>query len=109
MKIVLNINIRSVLIFDRNLIGDDEVVRSSSFSTCRHDCGRDCRSAILRGDHHCDVVWWSTWSVVDVVGARRCRSTYVQSICFIRRCTFLPDACVQASLGSLHGGVDAST
>ena len=56
MKIVLNINIRSVLIFDRNLVGGDEVVRSSSFLTYRHDCGRDCRSAVLRGDHHCDVV-----------------------------------------------------
>ena len=75
MKIMLNINIRSVLIFDRNLVGGDEVVRSSSFSTCRHDCGRDRRSAVLRDDHHCDVVWWSMWSelggaaqdVVDVV------------------------------------------
>ena len=56
------VNIRSVLIFDRNLIGGDEVVRSSSFLTCRHDCGRDYRSTILRGDHHCDVVWWSRWS-----------------------------------------------
>ena len=49
---------------------------SSSFSTCRHDCGRDCRSAVLRGDHHCDVVWWSKLSgaardVVDVVRGQR--------------------------------------
>ena len=58
MKIVLNINIRSVLIFDRNLVGGDEVVRSSSFSACC-DSGRGCHSAVLRGDHHCDVVWWS--------------------------------------------------
>ena len=36
-------------------------------------------SAVLRGDHHCDIVLWSRWSelggaardVVDVVGARR--------------------------------------
>ena len=63
------------LSLDRNLVGGDEVVRSSSFSACRHDGGRGCRSAVLRGDHHCDVVWWSTWSelgaaaqdVVDVV------------------------------------------
>ena len=83
MKIVLNINIRSVLIFDRNLIGGDEVVRSSRFSTCRHDCGRDCHSAVLRGDHHCDMVWWSRWSelgrvardVVDVVRGRCGRSS----------------------------------
>ena len=61
MKIVLNINIRSVLIFDRNLVGGDEVVRSSSFSACC-DGGRGCHSAVLRGDHHCDVVWWSRWS-----------------------------------------------
>ena len=61
MKIVLNINIRSVLIFDRNLVGGDEVVRSSSFSACC-DVGRGCHSAALRGDHHCDVVWWSRWS-----------------------------------------------
>ena len=71
MKIVLNINIRSVLIFDRNLIGGDEVVRSSSFSACC-DGGRGCHSAVLRGDHHCDVVWWSELGgaardVVDVV------------------------------------------
>ena len=83
MKIVLNINIRSVLIFDRNLVGGDEVVRSSSFSACC-DGGRSCHSAVLRGDHHCDVVWWSggqclvkplgTWSGGLVVGARRSRS-----------------------------------
>ena len=72
------------LSLDRNLVSGDEVVQSSSFPTCRHDGGRGCRSAILRDDHHCDVVWWSTWSelggatrdvvgvvVVDVVGARR--------------------------------------
>ena len=58
MKIVLNINIRSVLIFDRNLVGGDEVIRSLSFSACC-DVGRSCHSAVLRGDHHCDVVWWS--------------------------------------------------
>jgi len=83
MKIVLIIHIRSVLIFDRNLVGGDEVVRSSSFPTCRHDGGRGCRSAVLRGDHHCDVVWWSMWSelggaardVVDVVRGRRGRSS----------------------------------
>ena len=69
MKIILNINIRSVLIFDRNLVGGDEVVRSSSFSTCRHDCGRDYRSAVLHGDHHCDVVWWLMWS--ELGGAAR--------------------------------------
>ena len=95
IKIILNINIRSVLIFDRNLVGGDEVVRSSSFSACC-DVGRSCHSAILRGDHHCDVVWWSelggaardmvwwsggwssaeplgTWSGGLVVGARRSR------------------------------------
>ena len=78
MKIVLNINIRSVLTLDRNLVGGDEVVRSSSFPTCRHDGGRGCRSAVLRGDHHRDVVWGSMWSelgraaqdVVDVVCGR---------------------------------------
>ena len=71
------------LSLDRNLVNGDEVVQSSSFSACRHDCGRDCRSAVLRGDHYCDVVWWSMWSelsgaardvvdvvAVDVVGAR---------------------------------------
>ena len=68
MKIILNINIRSVLIFDRNLVDGDKVVRSSCFSACC-DGGRGCHSAVLRGDHHCDVVWWSelggtawTWS-----------------------------------------------
>ena len=80
------------LSLDRNLVGGDEVARSSSFPTCRHDGGRGCRSAVLRGDHHlrCGlvvwwselggaardvvvVVWWSeletwsSWSVVDVV------------------------------------------
>jgi len=39
MKIMLNINIRSLLIFDRNLVGGDEVVRSSSFPTCRYGGG----------------------------------------------------------------------
>ena len=83
MKIILNINIRSVLIFDRNLVGGDEVVRSSSFPTCRHDGGRGCRSAVLRDDHHCDVVWWSRWlelggaarDVVDVVRGQHGRSS----------------------------------
>ena len=78
MKIVLNINIRSVLIFDKNLVDGDEVVRSSSFSACC-DGGRGCHSAVLRGDHHCDVVWQSMWSelggaaqdVVDVFHGRR--------------------------------------
>ena len=75
------------LSLDRHLVGCDEVVRSSSFPTCRHDDGRGCRSAVLCGDHYCDVVWWSMWSelggaardvvdvvAVDVVGARRSRS-----------------------------------
>ena len=83
MKIILNINIRSVLIFDRNLVDGDKVVRSSSFPTCRHDGGRGCRSAVLRGDHHCDVVWWLRWSelgraaqdVDDVVRGRCGRSS----------------------------------
>jgi hypothetical protein len=58
MKIILNINIRSVLIFDRNLIGGDEVVRSSSFSTCRHDCGRGCHGDV-RGEMQSETsfVW----------------------------------------------------
>ena len=47
------------LSLDRNLVDGDEVVRSSSFPTCRHDGGHGCRSAVLRGDHYCDVVWWS--------------------------------------------------
>ena len=59
---------------DRNLVDGDKVVRSSYFSACC-DGGRGCHSAVLRGDHHCDVVWWSRWSelgraardVVDVV------------------------------------------
>ena len=76
MKIILNINIRSVLIFNRNLVGGDEVVRSSSFSACRHDGGRGFHSAVLRGDHYCDVVWWSevggaARDVVDMVRARQ--------------------------------------
>ena len=44
---------------DRNLVGGDEVVRSSSFSACRHDGSHGCHSTVLCGDHHCDVVWWS--------------------------------------------------
>ena len=72
------------LSLDRNLVGGDEVVRSSSFPTCHHDDGSGCRSAVLRVDHHWDVVLWSRWSklggatrdvvdvvAVDVVGARR--------------------------------------
>ena len=35
-----------------------------TFSACC-DGGRGCHSAVLRGDHHCDVV------AVDVVGTRR--------------------------------------
>ena len=58
----------------RNLVDGGKVVRSSCFSACC-DGGRGCHSAVLRGDHHCDVVWWSRWSelggatrdVVDVV------------------------------------------
>ena len=65
------------LSLDRNLVDGDKVVRSSCFSACC-DGGRDCHSAVLRGDHHCDVVWWSMWSelsgatrdVVDVVRGR---------------------------------------
>ena len=62
------------LSLDRNLVDGDKVIRSSYFSACC-DGGRGCHSAILRGDHHCDMVWWSRWSelggaaqdVVDVV------------------------------------------
>ena len=57
------------LSLDRNLVGGDEVIRSSSFPTCHHDDGHGCCSAVLRGDHHCDVVWWSTWS--ELSGATR--------------------------------------
>jgi hypothetical protein len=75
----------------------------------------------------CDVVWWSggrsfveplgTWSWWS--GGRRGRSS-AESVRVRRRavdllhtwrCNTQPsymDACVQASLGSLHGGVDAS-
>ena len=72
MKIVSNINIRSVLIFDRNLVDGDKVIRSSCFSACC-DGGRSCHSAVLHGNHHCDVVWWLRWSELggaarDVVG-----------------------------------------
>ena len=56
------------LSLDRNLVGGDEVVRCSSFSACC-DGSRGCHSAILRGDHHCDVVWWSKWS--ELGGAAR--------------------------------------
>ena len=56
MKIILNINIRSVLIFDRNLVDGDKVVRSSYFSACC-DGGHGCHSAVLRGDHHCGSTW----------------------------------------------------
>jgi len=52
------------LSLDRNLVDGDKVVRSSYFSACC-DGGRGCHSAVLRGDHHCDVV------AVDVVGTRR--------------------------------------
>ena len=62
------------LSLDRNLVGGDEVVRSSSFLACC-DGGRGYHSAVLHGDHHCDMVWWSRWlelggaarDVVDVV------------------------------------------
>ena len=43
------------------MVSGDEVVRSSSFSACC-DGGRGCHNAVLRGDHRCDVVWWSRWS-----------------------------------------------
>ena len=56
------------LSLDRNLVDGDEVVRSSSFLTCRNG-GRGCHSAVLCGDHHCDVVWWSRWS--ELGGAAR--------------------------------------
>ena len=62
------------LSLDRNLVDGDKVVRSSYFLACS-DGGRSCHSAVLHGDHHCNVVWWSRWSelggaardVVDVV------------------------------------------
>jgi hypothetical protein len=62
------------LSLDRNLVDGDKVVLSSYFSACS-DGGRSCHSAVLRGDHHYDVLWWSRWSelggaardVVDVV------------------------------------------
>ena len=56
------------LSLDRNLVGGDEVVRSSYFSACC-DGGRGCHSAVLRGDYHCDLVWWSRWS--ELGGAAR--------------------------------------
>ena len=49
------------LSLDRNLVDGDKVVRSLYFSACC-DGGRGCHSAVLRGDHHCDVVGWSRWS-----------------------------------------------
>ena len=52
------------LSLDRNLVDGDKVVRSSCFSACC-DGGRGCHSVVLRGDHHCDVVWWSRWSELD--------------------------------------------
>ena len=71
------------LSLDRNLVDGDKVVRSLYFSACC-DGGRGCHSVVLRGDHHCDMVWWSRWSelggaaldvvdvvAIDVVGARR--------------------------------------
>ena len=49
------------LSLDRNLVDGDKVVRSSYFSACC-DGGHGCHGAVLHGDHHCDVVWWSRWS-----------------------------------------------
>ena len=70
------------LSLDRNLVDGDKVVRSSCFSTCC-DGGRGSHSAVLHGNHHCDVVWWSRWlelgraarDVVDMVRGRRGRSS----------------------------------
>jgi hypothetical protein len=54
------------LSLDESLVGDDKIVRPSSFSTC-HDGGRGCRSAVLRGDYYCDSwseqVGQTTWLI----------------------------------------------
>ena len=39
------------LSLDESLVGDDKIVRPSSFSTC-HDGGRFCHSVVLRGDYY---------------------------------------------------------
>jgi hypothetical protein len=54
-EIILNTNIESVLIFDRNLVGGDEIVWPSSFPISHDDGGRGCCSAVLRSDYYCDV------------------------------------------------------
>ena len=64
------------LSLDESLVGDDKIVRPSSFWTCYRDGGRGCRSAVLRGDYYCD--WWSEqvgqtiWSMARA--GRCCRS-----------------------------------
>ena len=54
------------LSLDRNLVDGDEVVRSSSFPTHRHDGGRGCRSAVSSRRSSL-----RRGLVVDVVGAWR--------------------------------------
>jgi len=43
------------LSFDESLFGGDKIVWSSSFLTCYHEGGRGYRSAVLRGEHYCDM------------------------------------------------------
>jgi len=42
------------LSLDGSLVGGDRIVSPSSFSTSCHDCGRGCRSVVLRGDYYYD-------------------------------------------------------
>ena len=44
------------LSMDGTVVGDDKIVWPSSFSTCCHDGGRVCCSAVLCGDHYCDLI-----------------------------------------------------
>ena len=43
------------LSLDESLVGDDKIIWPSSFLTCCRDGGRGCRSAVLRGNYHCDA------------------------------------------------------
>ena len=43
------------LSLDESMFGVDKIVWFSSFMTCCHEGGHGYRSAVLRGDHYCDL------------------------------------------------------
>ena len=65
--LIINKILEVHLSLDGSLVSGNKIVWPLSFSTCCPDGGRDCRSAVLRGDYYCDrwseQVGQTIWSI----------------------------------------------